>query len=55
VGSYVADEALFMEKSDDCEDDGVRVGLEDTTGGEDFGLVERDVLGDDEMCDDWVR
>jgi len=40
-----------MEKSDDCEDDGVRVGLEEITGGEDFGLVERVVLGDDEVYD----
>jgi hypothetical protein len=44
-----------MEKSEDWEDDGVRVGLEEITGGEDLGLDERDVLGDDEMCDACVR
>jgi len=37
-----------MEKSDDCEEDGVRVGFEETTAGEVCGLVKVDDLGDAE-------
>lgn len=32
------DDALLMEKSEDCDDEGVRTGLEDTTAGDDCGL-----------------
>lgn len=41
-----------MEKSDDCEEEGVRVGFEETTMGEDFGLAARaDVRGDAAVYD----
>lgn len=40
-----------MEKSDDCEDEGVRVGLDESTGGEDLGLVERGEVDGVYACD----
>ena len=38
MGSLEVEEELFIEKSDDCEDDGVRTGLEDRITGDDCGL-----------------
>jgi len=37
-GSLEVDEELLIEKSDDCDDDGVRTGLEDRMTGDDCGL-----------------
>jgi len=38
MGSPEVDEELLIEKSEDCDDDGVRTGLEDRMTGDDCGL-----------------
>ena len=38
AGSLDVNVALLIEKRDDCDDDGVRSGLDDSTMGDDCGL-----------------
>jgi hypothetical protein len=38
MGSLEVDEELLIENSEDCDDDGVRIGLEDRMTGDDCGL-----------------